>query len=441
MEKSAPTTNEYPGQPQEKYEVSPNTSVLILIILGLLYLLNVADMQMISVVLEMIKKDLGLTDAQGGSLMSILYISASILAFPCAVIIDRWSRSKGIALMAVVWSMATFATGLGKNFIHLAAARLGIGTGEAGFVPGSISWLSLIFPKEKRSRIIGIYAIGQQLGLFLGVVLAGLIAQKTGNWRSPFFFFAGPGILLAIITWFLPDYATEKKKEENLLSVKYLKEVVGLFKIRTLVFHWLGVAMSMMLIFSFIPWLPTMLMRAYGVSVAKAGSVMGLTVIVGIVAAPLGGFLADFWAARSSRGRLYYLVTGFLFATVTHILVYLTMGTTLTLTIVIVMINSFVMPMLIPVFLTVNADVTQPKLRAVTLGMSSLVSAVLGGAWGPLIVGVLSDAFGGRLYGITRGGLIAVVSGPLAALFFFIASRSYPEDSGKISDEVRAVSG
>jgi len=425
----------------DKYDVSKKMSVFMLVVLGLLYMINMADQQVVAVVLELIKKDLGLTDAQAGALPAILLFSTSILAIPCAMVVDRWSRRKGIAIMAIVWSIAHFATGMGTRFVHIAVARFFTGFGEAGYVPGSTTWLSFVFPKEIRARVLGFFSACAPLGVTLGVIIGGAMAQASGSWRTPFYVFAIPGVIVGIVVWFLPDYKTVKSTEEKKGIGEYFSDVASLFRIKTLPVHWLATIFAFILIYGFITWLPTMLMRAYEIDVGKAGALTGLTVLVGLISAPVGGALADRWQKRSDRGRLYFASLGFLIATVTHTAVYLSMGTSLTLTMIFATLNGIIMPMLIPLFFTVNADVTPPRLRATSAGVQILIVVMFGGAWAPVVMGALSDAMGGGISGLVRAGLILVISSPCAAIFYYIASRFYPEDSKRVTDEVMAATG
>ena len=138
-----------------------------------------------------------------------------------------------------------------------------------------------------------------------------------------------PGIILGIIVWFLPDYKTILSPEEQINKGRLTREVGSLLKIKTLRVHWLASAFANLLIFGYISWLPAMLMRAYGVDVRQVGGLVGITIIVGLISAPIGGVQADKWQKHSDRGRLYFASLGFLIATLTHSAVYLSMGTAL----------------------------------------------------------------------------------------------------------------
>ena len=120
----------------------------VLIICTLLYIINYMDRQVFSVILQPMKIDLGLTDAECGLASTVLIFGMAFFSFPIAYLIDRWSRRKAIGLMAILWSIATFATGFARNFTGLLIPRFFVGLGEAGFVPGGTAMISASYPKE-----------------------------------------------------------------------------------------------------------------------------------------------------------------------------------------------------------------------------------------------------------------------------------------------------
>lgn len=421
-----------------QYQLNRRSAITVFGVLMLLQILSFMDQQVLAAVLEMMIEDLKLTDTQAGGLQSALYLSTSLLSIPCAILVDRWSRRKAIGLMAVVWSLGTAATGLFSQFTHLAAARFAVGAGEAGFVPGSSTWLSIIFPKEKRGRIMGIYSMAIPIGLTLGAILGAGLAEMTGDWRTPFYAFAVPGVILGIVVMFLPDYATIKTGAEKTFSKEYLLDVLSIFKIKSLILAWLGIAMGLLVVFTMISWLPAMLIRAYGLSTAEAGQRIGLIFLVGIVSAPLGGMMADLWQRHSRRGRMLFLGTLMLVIAVTKTSLYYTMGDSLDMTMIIAIVDSLFSVMFAALAWTINADVSPARLRATSMGLNTLIGFMLGGAWGPVLAGVLSDRMGGGIIGLTNAGMIINSAAILSAIFFFIGSIFYPADSEKVNDEVMA---
>jgi MFS family permease len=214
--------------------------------------------------------------------------------------------------------------------------------------------------------------------------------------------------------------------------------MLSLFKIRTLVLHWVGVAFAAMMIFGFLAWFPALLMRGYGINVAEAGKIMGLTAIVGIIATPIGGLLSDMWQKRSRRGRMLFISLLFLLFAISKCFLLLSIGTSLKLTVLLAVIDGFISPMTGVLVYTINADVTPRRLRATSAGMQVLFTFLCGGAWGPVIIGALSDSMGGGAAGLVNAGFILTIAGVLSCIAFFIASSSYPNDSERVSDEVFA---
>ena len=165
---------------------------------------------------------------------------------------------------------------------------------------------------------------------------------------------------------------------------------------------------------------------------------VGLILITGVVSGPLAGFLADWWQRRNRRGRMLFLGVLLICASISKFFVFYTLGISIKLTIVIGIIDQILTPMAIPLFFTVNADVSPIRLRSTSMGANTFFAFLLGGMWGPVIMGVLSDSFGGGSAGLSQAGMIICFAGLLASLFYFIGSKFYPEDSEKVRDEVMA---
>ena len=181
------------GQKQVKeYRTGGWSAHYVLIICTLLYAINYMDRQVFSVVLQPMKVELGLTDAECGLASTVLILGMALFSFPIAHMVDRWSRRKSIGLMAILWSGFTFLTGLANSFITVIIPRAFVGLGEAGFVPGGTAMVSASYSKEKRGRALGIFHIAIPLGAAVGVMLGGVISAKFG-WRTPFYYFGAKG--------------------------------------------------------------------------------------------------------------------------------------------------------------------------------------------------------------------------------------------------------
>jgi MFS family permease len=130
-----------------------------------------------------------------------------LFTFPVSILVDRWSRRKTIGLMAVVWSVATGLGAFSKSFRQLFTARTWIGVGEAGYAPGGSAMISALYPVEKRAWMMGLWNASIPLGSAIGVAVGGIIATHWG-WRHALGIVAIPGLIIAILFFFVKDYKT-----------------------------------------------------------------------------------------------------------------------------------------------------------------------------------------------------------------------------------------
>ena len=401
----------------------------ILIVCFLLYMVNFMDRQVLSVVLEPLRLDLDLSDTQAGLLQSGFFLSMALFAFPAAYMVDRWSRRKALSLMAIAWSAFTYITGLGRSFLGVLLPRMIVGIGEAGFPPAGTTMISAAYPQEARSRVLGIFNAAIPLGSALGTMMGGYLAQQ-GSWRTPFYVFAIPGVILGILAYFLKDYKTVKEVDASGKRIRFFRSLLVLFKIPTLRWVYFGYMMQLAMTMAFIVWSPAFLMRAHGMTVARAGMVLGVIGLLGIIGTPLGGIIADLWQKKNPKGRMYtpcvasfigavflaltifFEVTGigYFFAVILGL--FIVMGT--------------------PAVNSVSQDIVPPGLRGLSWGMAGFIAYIGGAGFAPSIVGVISDKLGGGAYGLKMAIIIMCLCGIIAGLMFFWGSRHYPKDMEKV---------
>jgi MFS family permease len=420
----------------KEYKVGGAGSIFILVMLFLLYAMNYADRAIFSVALEPIKKALSLTDTQAGILQSVFLLGVALLTIPASMLVERWSRRKSIAIMGLIWSIATYATGLCSSFVQMALARFTVGIGEAGYVTGGVGWLSLSFRKEIRSRIIGIFTSAVQIGTALGLILGGIIITQTQDWRSPFVIFAIPGILLGIIAFFLPDYKTIKKEGEAFFSKSYFSSWGSLFKIKSFYIDIIGQCFMFFVMLAFLSWMPAMLMRIYKMTPATAGLTYGLVGLIAIVSAPLGGVLADRWQKRSKNGRPFFIGTIAILYGIFSVAMVIALSYPVAWFIVAAVVQLFFANMLLPVSLTIRTDVTPAPLRTTAYGIGTFVTFIVGSTTGPASVGILSDMLGGGASGLQSALFCVIPAIIFCAIAYFILAKYYHADSSKISDAV-----
>ncbi len=424
----------------QKYQVGKSQAIMLLIVLTLLYVINYGDRAILSVVLQPMKIALGLSDTEMGIVQTAFSLGVGLLTVPGAFLMERWSRRKALGIMAMIWSLATLATGLGSRFFQVVIARFFVGIGEGSFAPGSTAWLSVVFPKNARGKITGIFGIGTVLGTVIGMALGGLIVTKTGDWRAAFYYFAIPGIILGVLVFFFKDYATVKEDKERALNKAYLSEWIKLFKIKSFTFTTLGQVMWGFYYFTFLGWLPTLLMRGYGMDAAQAGGTLGVVLLLGIVGSPFGGWLADVWQKRNSAGRALLMVVVQLANLILIGAMLCIYGKFLTVFTVLLAIDTFIIGFCNPLIYSLTSDIIPIKHRI--SGFSLLMTFVfIFGAVGPWLIGAISDAFGGGASGLQMGFFLTLPALLLAALFYFFNSRTYAADSARCSDLVFTEQG
>lgn len=239
----------------------------IFTLLFLLYLFDYMDRMVIVSLFPFLKQEWGITDTQCGLLVSAVYWSILIFTLPVSVLIDRWSRSRSIGLMAGLSSIATLASAFTKNFGQLFTARTAIGLGEAGYAPGGTAMISALYPKEKRAKVLGIWNASIPLGSALGIALGGIIADRFG-WRHAFGLVALPGMVVAFLFFYVKDYKTfvltrpdggNHPTSES--RMQWIEIASHLLRNRTLIFNNLAFAANTFVTTAMLTWLPSYFQR------------------------------------------------------------------------------------------------------------------------------------------------------------------------------------
>jgi MFS family permease len=331
--------------------------------------------------------------------------------------------------MAIFWSIFTLVTALAKNFIGVLIPRAFVGMGEAGFVPGGVAMISQAYPKKSTAKVMGIFNLAGPIGAALGVMLGGILSHQYG-WRMPFYIFAIPGIILAIFAFFMKDYKTEARPST---INDFGKSIVRLLKVRTLIWFYLGYAAFMFMFTSSLAWVPSYIMRVRNMDEAAAGALWGVLGLLAIVGAPLGGFLADAWHKKNPGGRILLPAIAWLLATIFNIIVLLTNFNTIG--IVCALLSGIAGAASFPALYTISQDVVHTQDKGLSMGIAIFSQYMLGGAWGPFVIGTLSDGFGGGASGLSGALMLSAAGGFLGFVFVLIGSRFYKSDAESVGIE------
>ncbi|MDP9043487.1 MAG: MFS transporter [Pseudomonadota bacterium] len=417
-----------------KFEIGGRRATYVLAICSLLNAVAYADWQVMSVVLQPMKTDLGLTDAQVGIVNTAYFIGIIVFTLPVAHLVDVWSRRKMIGLMAILWSGFTLATGLVGGFASLLVTRLGVGLGEAGFGPGGTALVSASYPEVKRGQKLGIFNMFITVGVILGVIAGGYLSANHGGWRTPFYVFGIPGIVLGILAFFMQDYSLVRADGTPSINISFTGNLGQLLRIRTLRWLYAGLGMYAVLQVSVGTWFPSLLIRAYGIKEDKAGLVMGVVTIFGLAGPILGGVIADRWQHKFPGGRMRLAATSIAIASV---FVWLVLMAGLDLNnrplmifcAVMMPLHSIFVGMAFPAVSATTQDVVPTKLKGLSGGAALVALFLLGGAWGPLLVGAISDGIGGRYEGLAIGLAVTGLFGLIASWMWFVTAGHVDQDA------------
>jgi predicted MFS family arabinose efflux permease len=376
----------------------PAAAHRVFTLLFLLYMFDYIDRLVIVSLFPFLRADWGLSDTQCGLLVSAVYWSILVFTLPVAVLIDRWSRIRSIGLMAVLWSAATLACALTRSFAQLFAARAVIGVGEAGYAPGGTAMIAALYPQERRARMLGIWNASIPLGSALGIALGGFIAEHWG-WRHAFGVVALPGLAVALLFFRMPDYRTVALvptaggvADGAGASMTWREAAGHLLVNRTLIFNNLAFAANTFVTTALMTWLPSYLQRLEGISMSRASAKGGAVMLMAVVGAPLGGWLADRWLRTRPNARM-------LFPALSSAAAAGLLGTAFGLLqgppqYALLLAAGVAAVAFVPAAVAVTQDVVHPGLRATSLSLCVVVQHVLGSALGPPAVGALSDRMG-----------------------------------------------
>src|SRR5690606_23188978 len=167
--------------------------------LALIYIFNYIDRLLVSILIEPIKLEFGVSDTLIGLLSGVAFaLFYTVFGLPLGRLSDRIGRKPVVALACIAWSLMTMLCGVATSFTMLLLARIGVAIGEAGGTAPSVAMVSDLYPPQRRSSAISVLMLGSSLGAVFGLGLGGWIAQHYG-WRTAFVALGAPGIFLALL--------------------------------------------------------------------------------------------------------------------------------------------------------------------------------------------------------------------------------------------------
>lgn len=405
--------------------------------LGLLtavYVVNFVDRQILSILLQSIKEDLGLSDLQLGLLSGTAFgIFYATLGVPIARVADRVSRKGVMAVCLTIWSGMTALCGTASGFFTLLVYRIGVGIGEAGGSPPAHSMISDYFPVERRATALGIFSLGVPLGIMVGFMAGGYMNDILG-WRTAFMIVGLPGVLLACIVMLTLREPPRGLSDASPLKVDEAPPRVGeviRFLWRSRSFRHNGIASGMYAFvgYSTTNWMPPFLERSHGMSSSDVGTALALIIgIGGGLGIYLGGTLTDRLAVRDQRLRMRLPAWAMWLSVPPGFVLFTTDHTALALAMYIL--PAFLGLMYQAPSLALAQSLATPRMRATAAAILLFIINIIGLALGPPATGLLSDLLADRFgedalrYAMLITSLVLLWSG----VHFWLASRTLADD-------------
>lgn len=365
----------------------------VLALLFVANLINIYDRVIPAVIAEPLRVAFDLTDVHIGLFGTVFTIVYALAGIPLARMADTGVRKTIIGVGLASWSAFTAFTGLAGGFVSFLLMRIGVGVGEASYGPAATSLISDIFPGLKRSRAVGIFMLGQPLGILLAFFTAGAIAHYFDSWRAPFFVAAVPGILLALAFILVKEPkrgASDVDQSASAVTVdKPIRQVLRIKTIQWIIISGMGHNFAL---FAANTFMVPLLQRYFDVPLKSAAMLTGVMVgVTGLFALVLGGMFADRMQRRYKSGRLVLCIVTMLVATVFTVLAMKTNNLT-------AFVWLFSAGWFASYFYTVCMfptvhELVPPQLRATAMGVYFGAIALFGSAVGALSVGALSDYY------------------------------------------------
>jgi MFS family permease len=420
-----------------------------LVVLFIVGLVDRIEYNLLSGVLPDIQKEWGFSDTAAGSIPTAAALAAAVVALPAGFLADRFSRTRIIAVVVFFWAVATLGSGLATGFMMFYLMRVFLAAAENIDNPAAGSLLADYYPPVSRAKAYGLTRVTTYLG-GVGTLLGGVLADVF-SWRTAFLIMVIPGLLTAVLVWFLreprrgeldrlvadaeadPNASPREAAAPKAVEPKapFWWQFRRVMSIPTLLFVCVGLSFLTLGLAGIFFWLPTLMVRGFGVGVGAAGSLSGLITIAGTLTGTLvGSWLGRKWHGTRKGGRL--LAGGGGITAGSLVLAAALAMDSIGALAVLILVACSLMSIAIPNMTACLADVVPAAARGLGFAVLQLLITA-GGAFGSLIVGIASDQLGSLLSGM----YVLVIPMVIGGLVTLGARASFERDARKVLEAAR----
>jgi predicted MFS family arabinose efflux permease len=404
----------------------------VLFLMAMVSVLNMADRQVISILIEPIKAELGVSDTQMGALTGLSFALFHVFAcIPIAIWADRAVRRDIIALGVGAWSLLTVLTGFSRGYLSMFMIRVGVGVGEAAGGPPAHSLLSDYFPPERRSGALSIMIVGAPVGSMLAFAVGGWINEWIG-WRMVFVVFGAVGLVVAPLIRFTirePDRGQSEGTAGESQAPPVREGLAMLLSMPSLRHVILGSALNAAASYTFLIWAAPFLMRVHGMGTGQAGTTLALGYsLANGVGVLFGGHIADWLGVRDRRWIVWtpaissVLAAPFAWGFLA--------SSELLVAIPCLVIAGLMNAIYLGPLYGASQSLAKPRVRALASALITLANTVIGLGIGPVLVGWLNDVGNARFGdGAIRYSIaVMLLAHWAAAAHLVFAGRTYERD-------------
>ncbi len=376
-----------------------NLAMTTFVVLFAMNLLDYLDRNLLTSIRPQIRADIPISNERWGLLATVFLVSYSVFSPAMGWLGDRYRRTWLLAAGVGVWSLATVASGLARDYGHLVLARSVLGIGEATYGVIAPTILIDLFRRDQRSRLMSAFYLAMPIGAALGIMLGPIIATRLG-WHNAFFIVGAPGLVAAVFVLFLPEPirgASEAVDPERLreheTSHARREDYVDLMVNSSFTYSVFGMAAYTFAIGGLLVWVPNYLFSTRGFGQVRSGTILGLvTFAAALVGMTAGGWLSD-RLAKGRPGALFVVPGVAMIASIPFVLVALVSKVEPVIYASIFAAEALMFVNTGPCS-AIIANVVQPNLRAAAFAISTFAVHFLGDIWSPWLIGKAADLFG-----------------------------------------------
>jgi MFS family permease len=372
---------------------APNAGSVLLVLL-LANLVNFYDRAIPMILLEPIRKEWNLSDFQLGMIPASFTVVFALACIPLGRLADTTSRKSVMGLGLIAWSAFTALGAASWSFGSFLVTRVAVGIGEASYAPSAIAMIGDLFAPNRRARALGVFSLGLPLGLILAFFTVGALARYFESWRAPFVIAMIPGLLIAALVLRISEPVRGAAEMVRVPQVRIAHPVRRVLGIRTMLWLVPAGAASNFAAYATNSFLVPLFQRYFGLSLEQAAISTGVIVgVTGLVGLTLGGWIADRLHRGSPVNRLLF---GGICLALASFGIWLALGLQPSQSGLFVTIFAFAWLLQYAYYVSVFPaiqDVVDPRLRGTAMAIYIAAINVLGGAFGPAVVGYLSDHY------------------------------------------------